>query len=63
MTFKYLITDLHNGEVVGTNKDEVAIELSFSDDHFVVSLEQKQSWLVEGQEQLIADYEGGEDND
>lgn len=33
---RYLITDLHLGTVLGTNVLDLAYELSYSEDHFVV---------------------------
>ena len=39
MKHKFYITDLHKGEIVGTDNQEIAFELSHSDDHFVIAAE------------------------
>ena len=45
MKFRYYITDLHQGNVVGTNSEEMAKSLATSEDYFVVdSVEGR--WLI-----------------
>lgn len=39
MKFRYYITDLHSGSIVGTNDTEIATKLSGSEDFFVVDTE------------------------
>lgn len=36
MKFRYYITDLHEGHIVGTDDEEKARELSTSEDYFVL---------------------------
>ena len=39
MKFKYYITDISNGEVLGTNQEDVAKALAKSEEFFVVNSE------------------------
>lgn len=45
--FKYLITDLHQGTIVGTDDRETADQFSYSEDHFVADTEAGKM-IVEG---------------
>ena len=47
--FKYYITDVMNGEVVGTDDKDTAQEYAESDDYFVVDAESGR-WLMSGGE-------------
>ena len=42
--FRYYITDLNEGHVVGTNSEELASNCALSEDYFVVDAEQGE-WL------------------
>jgi hypothetical protein len=60
MKFRYYITDLFEGEVVGTEDRELAKSLSKSEDYFVLDSE-KGVWFnndgtPEGDEISIGDY-------
>jgi hypothetical protein len=48
MKFRYMITDLHEGSVKGTNDEEKAIDLSQSEDYFVVDTKNC-AWLSFGE--------------
>ena len=57
MKFKYYITDTHNGCIKGTNNQDVAKDISYSCDYFVVNSETGE-WLTEdGELQQIEDIE------
>lgn len=42
--FKYLIADINEGEISGTNDESVAIDFSLSEDYFVLDTESGE-WL------------------
>ena len=44
MKFRYYITNLHEGDVEGTNDNQVAIDFAASEDYFVVDSERGE-WL------------------
>lgn len=54
MRFRYYITDLHAGAVLGTNDSGVADDFRHSEDHFVVDAEAGK-WLTPDEEVDIAD--------
>lgn len=47
MKFRYYITSLPDGEILGTNTEEVAENFAMSCDYFVVDTETNQ-WIMEG---------------
>jgi hypothetical protein len=58
MTFKYYITDLHEGMVNGTNKRDVAESYATSEDYFVIDVESNE-WLTTDNERLqIGEHAG-----
>ena len=56
MQFKYYVTDLLQGNVKGTNDDALALELSQSEDFFVVNAETGGWYLIGGD---VKDIEEG----
>lgn len=56
MKFRYYITDLHSGSVMGTNTDQTAEDFRHSEDHFVVD-SVKGVWLVSDGETDIQSIE------
>ncbi len=54
--FKYIITDLFDGAVKGTNSDQIALDRSQCEDYFVVRVED-QKWLYGGKEEEIQEIE------
>ena len=53
--FRYIITDLYNGCVVGTDDAEVAKSLSNFDENFVVDTETS-SWIINEEPLEIEEY-------
>jgi len=51
MTFKYYITDLHDGIVHGTNNQDVAESYATSEDYFVICVESNK-WMTADNELL-----------
>jgi hypothetical protein len=55
--FKYYITDLFDGSIVGTNDETKARDYTVSDDHFVVDAE-RGVWLLSDEEVPVKDLDG-----
>lgn len=53
--FRYIITDLFNGCVVGTDDEDTAMSLSNVDENFVVDTETS-SWIVNEEPLEIEEY-------
>ena len=53
--FRYVITDLFNGCVVGTDDEDVAKSLSNFDENFVVDTETS-SWIINEEPLEIEEY-------
>lgn len=53
MTFRYLITDLHEGCILGTNDKKVALELAESEDHFVADTKTGKWLQTNGESEII----------
>ncbi len=53
--FRYVITDLFNGCVVGTDYEDVAMSLSNIDENFVVDTETG-SWIINEEPLEIEEY-------
>lgn len=56
MSFKYYITNLFNGKVVGTNNEELAKQNSYCEEYFVIDIEAG-AWLLNGSSQVIEELE------
>ena len=54
--YAYIVTDLMNGKVVGTDDKSKAEELSYCEDYFVVDVK-NETWLVEGTGQAIPEMD------
>ena len=53
MTFKYYITDLFEGAIVGTDSDEDAESMAASEEHFVVDTSTGEWLTSDGTRQKI----------
>lgn len=58
--FRYYITDLHMGSIVGTNEEKIAKDFASSEDHFVVDV-QENLWLItNGVSEEVLEYKEDE---
>lgn len=53
--FKFYITDLFEGIILGTNDDDKANQISVSDDHFVVDAETGEK-IINGERFPISEF-------
>jgi hypothetical protein len=51
-TFRFYITDLFNGQVVGTNDEAKAMEFTSSEDYFVVDSQTSEWVTTDGREEV-----------
>jgi hypothetical protein len=56
MTFKFLITDLNEGNVSGTNDPDLAQDLSACEDYFVVDSTTGEWLLADGRRRIIQEF-------
>lgn len=62
MKFRYYIVSLYDGYFIGTNKEDVAVDLSQSEDYFVVDAEAGM-WLREdGKREPVPDVSSNEED-
>jgi hypothetical protein len=55
MSFRYYISDLHDGTIKGTNDQEVADSLSHCEEYFVVDTETG-NWISFGDTETIQEF-------
>lgn len=61
--FRYYITDLHMGSIIGTNEEKIAKDFASSEDYFVVDV-QENLWLaVNGGSAEVLEYKEDDDGD
>lgn len=53
MIYRYYITDLYTGNILGTSSEEVATQFAASDDYFVVDTECGTLLLSDGESIII----------
>lgn len=53
--FRFLIVDTFDGVAKGTNNEQLARDISDSEDHFVIDTK-TQSWVVGGEEEEIEEW-------
>ena len=56
MSFRYYITDLFEGTVVGTNNKELAEQSSHCEEYYVIDTE-VDAWIVAGKYKSIEEWE------